>query len=95
MFFLFLFLACQSLFRNVCPVPGTVLISGVIAMNKTEEKVSVFIELTFGVRRRRGTGNKYQVVMNAMEKNQTGLDRMVGDGCYFRHLGKASLVVLE
>lgn len=71
MFFLFLFLACQSLFRNVCPVPGTVLISGVTVMNKTEDKVSVFVELTIGVRRRRrwGTVNKYQVIMNAMKKN--------------------------
>lgn len=71
MFFLFLFLACQSLFRTVCPVPGTVLISGVTAMNETEEKVSVRGADIRG-RRRRGTGNTYQVVTNAMEKNQTG-----------------------
>lgn len=50
--------------QKCCPVPGTVLISGVTVMNKTQDKVSVFVELTFGVRRgRRGTVNKYQVVM--------------------------------
>lgn len=28
-------------------MPGTVLISGVTVVNKTEDKVSVFLELTF------------------------------------------------